>query len=184
MEAVLGVWGKGVPAEGLNLGSSGSVREGGSCEVSASLCFRSLCLWFCASSARSAPDFAPCFSALGSAVGTRGLGSGQKRGSCIQLKPSLQPLPSHRALRWSGGGLSEPQGGVDLGSTPRTRWYCPPPSQVRGAEGGSGPGDNGWGLEVLWDSLPLLAPPGFCVSLGRGGGWCDLYCHKPPVQTS
>lgn len=26
-----GSWGKGVSAEGLNLGSSGSVREGGSC---------------------------------------------------------------------------------------------------------------------------------------------------------
>lgn len=31
MEAVLGTRGKGVSAEGLNLGSSGSVGEGGSC---------------------------------------------------------------------------------------------------------------------------------------------------------
>lgn len=42
---------------------------------------------------RSACDFAPRFSAvLGSAVGARGFGGDQKWGSCIQLKPRLQPL--------------------------------------------------------------------------------------------
>lgn len=82
-------WGKGLYTEGLNLGSSGSVREGGACDglKFQLLCLRSLPLALCFFW-RSAPDFAPYFSAvLGSAVGARGFGGVQKKGSCIQLKP-------------------------------------------------------------------------------------------------
>lgn len=125
----------------------------------------------------------------GSALGGRGCSGHQAQGSCIPSNSQLQPLRLHRALRRLGGGCLGPSG-EDLGSpappTPRTRWYCPPPQQVRGTEGGAGPGGEGWavGHGVEPSDLPFLAPPGPCVCLGGGGGWCYLYSHKSPVSAS
>lgn len=108
-----------------------------------------LCLWFSASLA--SPSYSLHLASglcWGSALGGKGYSGLQTQGSCVPPAPPLPPPRLHRALRRLGGGCLGPSGG-DLGSpappTPRTRWYCPPPPQVRGTEGGVGPGGEGWG---------------------------------------
>lgn len=117
-----------------------------------------LCLWLSASLA--SPSYPLHFTSLlcwGSALGGKGYSGLQAQGSCVPPAPLLPPPRLHRALRRLGGGCLGPSGG-DLGSpappTPRTRWYCPLPPQVRGTEGGVGPGGEGWEQwGVVWDCL-------------------------------